>query len=101
GLREETTRQFVAATVALDASGTVATLTPAAALAANTPYRLFVAGGSTGVTDSAGNGLPFTLQSVFTTGGERVDGTAPAVIAVSPPGGATNGAVNSQGAGRL
>jgi hypothetical protein len=59
---------FVPATFALNAARTTVTLTPSAALAPNTLFRLQIIGGGGGVLDTAGNGFPYTTQTYFTTG---------------------------------
>jgi hypothetical protein len=59
---------LVPTTFALDATRTTVTLTPSAALAPNTLFRLQIIGGGGGVLDTAGNGFPFTSQTYFTTG---------------------------------
>src|SRR6185295_11597424 len=46
----------------LDASGTVATIIPAASLAGSTIYQIQVLGGTSGVKDAAGNALANTFQ---------------------------------------
>src|SRR5207247_54739 len=50
----------------LDGTGTVATITPAAALAYTTSYQIQVVGGASGVKDAAGNAMAATYQQ--TTG---------------------------------
>lgn len=62
--------------------GTSATFTPAAALAANTPYTATI---TTGVKDLAGNAMAATYGWTFTTGAAAVvDLTAPTVSVTSP-----------------
>ena len=57
----------VAATVTYNAANNTATLTPSAALASNTTYSIFVRGGTTGVSDVAGNNQFYDGISSFTT----------------------------------
>src|SRR5437870_7704307 len=70
----------VPATVTLDATGTIATLTPTTPLATGTVYTATVAGT---VTDAVGNALGTNVVWNFTTD------TPPTVIARSPAPGAT------------
>ena len=57
----------VAATVTTTGGGTVATINPAANLAANVQYRVTVTGGPAAIRDLAGNRLT-TRSWTFTTG---------------------------------
>ncbi|MDQ0662843.1 uncharacterized protein with LGFP repeats [Arthrobacter ulcerisalmonis] len=59
----------VAAAVAYDAPGKVATLDPGADLAAGTTYTATIKGGTTGVKDVAGNALAADQTWTFTTAG--------------------------------
>ena len=79
---------------ALDATGRVATITPAAALAASTSYSIQVVGSAGGVKDLAGNAMAATYQQVtgFTTAAP-LDTTGPSVASASPADGATSVAV--------
>jgi methionine-rich copper-binding protein CopC len=70
----------VSGTVALDASGTKATLTPAAKLAGQTTYTV-----SARATDTSGNAMAAPVTSTFTT----ADVTAPTVGSVTPTTGST------------
>jgi methionine-rich copper-binding protein CopC len=70
----------VTGTVALDSTGTKATLTPGAALAGQTTYTV-----SARASDTAGNAMAAAVTSTFTT----ADVTAPTVTSVTPAGGAT------------
>jgi WD40 repeat protein len=58
----------VAAQIAYDTTSNTATLTPNAALAANTTYTATIKGGSNGVKDQAGNSLAQDYSWSFTTG---------------------------------
>ncbi|WP_240721333.1 Ig-like domain-containing protein [Pseudarthrobacter sp. NamE5] len=57
----------VAATVAYDSAGNIATLDPAADLAAGTEYTATIKGGTSGVKDVAGNALAADKTWTFTT----------------------------------
>jgi hypothetical protein len=59
----------VAATVSYNTSTRVGTLTPSAALAASTTYSARIAGGGSGVKDTAGNALASDVVWSFTTAG--------------------------------
>ena len=82
---------LVPATVAYNATTRVATLTPSAALAAQTQYTATVRGGSTDprVKDLAGNALAAARIWSFTTAAASADTTAPTVTAIAPADGAT------------
>jgi len=79
----------VAGTVAY--SGTTATFTPSAPLAANTVYTGTIL---TGAKDAAGNALVSNYTWSFTTAA-AADVTAPTVLTIVPASGATSIAVNS------
>ncbi|MDQ2695336.1 MAG: Ig-like domain-containing protein, partial [Pseudomonadota bacterium] len=80
--------QRAAGSIAVAADGRSATFTPAQPLAASTLYFVQVSG----IADLAGQTLFFF--SSFTTAG-AVDAQGPQVVAVSPPDGGTNVAVNA------
>ena len=73
----------VAGSAAVDAAGTTATFTPAAALAAGTAYTV-----SARATDRAGNAMAGPVTWTFTTSATP-DTTAPTVTGVTPVSGAT------------
>ncbi|WP_310163321.1 Ig-like domain-containing protein [Arthrobacter sp. BE255] len=84
----------VSAAVSYNGTGNVATLNPAADLAANTTYTATIKGGSGGVKDVAGN--PLALDKVWTfTTAPAGDTTAPTVTDTSPAAGATGVAVSA------
>lgn len=68
------------------ASGTIYTFAPSGSLATNTLYTVTV---TTGVQDSAGNGMAANFTSSFTTA-SLADTTPPTVSTVSPANAATN-----------
>jgi WD40 repeat protein len=76
----------VAANITYDATSNTATLTPNTALAANTNYTATVKGGSSGVTDQAGNALSQDYTWSFTTGSGITiwDNTATPFILADP-----------------
>ncbi len=74
----------VTGTVALDASGKVATFTPSANLSSFTNYTLTV---TNGVKDAAGNAMTSSYTSTFRT--ISADTTPPTVTVISPIAGAT------------
>ena len=82
---------LVPATVAYNATTRVATLTPSAALAAQTQYTVTVKGGSTDPRgkDLAGNALAAARVWSFTTAAASTDTTAPTVTAIAPADGAS------------
>ncbi|MGH8566428.1 MAG: Ig-like domain-containing protein [Gammaproteobacteria bacterium] len=86
----------VEGSLAVAADGLSAIFTPASALAGSTPYFVQVFS----VTDLAGNAVSFFFAS-FTTGAGGSDTTAPVVVAVSPPDGATGAPVNARVVVRL
>jgi Big-like domain-containing protein len=65
------TSTAVAATVTYDAASKTATLKPSQALAARTTYTATVVGGTTGVTDLAGNRMTSNYVWSFTTAPRR------------------------------
>ena len=69
--------------------GKTATFTPSSPLAASTTYTATVKGGSTGVTDLAGNFMTQDYSWTFTTGAATTDTTPPTVASTSPTAGAT------------
>jgi len=73
-------------------SGTTATFTPSAPLAANTVYTGTV---TTGAKDAAGNSLASEFMWSFTTTGSGADVTPPTVLTIVPANGATSIAANS------
>src|SRR4029077_304044 len=79
---------------ALDGTGTVVTITPAASLANSTTYQIQVAGGASGAKDAAGNPLASTFQQAtgFRTAAPP-DTSAPTVTQSTPADGATNVAI--------
>ncbi len=77
----------VTGTVTYDNTSRSITFTPTSALTPNTGYRLQLLGGPTGIADPAGNHLAATATSTFTTA--PADTTAPTVVTVTPPDGAT------------
>jgi hypothetical protein len=78
-LRPTASATPVAATVALQSGGTVAVLTPSAALSPSTNYTVTV---TTGVQDASGNALSTAVASSFTT--LTPDNTPPQVSSVQP-----------------
>jgi dipeptidyl aminopeptidase/acylaminoacyl peptidase len=87
-LRNTATGVLVSATVAYDAATRVATLDPAADLAADTSYTARLTGGTTAIRDLAGNPLT-TVSWKFLTG------PRPVVTARTPAPNATGVAVGS------
>ena len=81
----------IAATVTMNAAGTVATLTPSAPLGNLTTYTARLTGGATGIRDLAGNPL-VTVNWNFRT---AADTTAPTVVSRAPAIAATGVAVNA------
>ena len=75
------------AAVTYNAATKTATLTPSSTLADSTTYTATVVGGTSGVTDVAGNALAANFTWSFTV----VDTTPPTVSSVSPASGATRG----------
>ena len=73
----------VAATVTYDATSRVATLTPSANLAVNTPYTATLTGGASAIRDAANNPLA-TVSWTFTTAAAPADTTAPTVTSAEP-----------------
>jgi hypothetical protein len=84
------------ATVAYDDATRIATLTPSAALTANTAYRVSLAGGATGIQDLAGNPLA-PVSWTFTTlpAAAPVDTIPPTVTTTSPAANATGVAIGT------
>jgi Ice-binding-like/Bacterial Ig-like domain len=80
----------VAGVVAYNPAGSVATFTPAVALAASTVYTATI---TTGVTDLSGTHLANNFVWSFTTG-LSADATKPRVIATIPVNGATGVPIN-------
>src|SRR3954447_19010382 len=83
----------VAATVGYNATTRVATLTPSAALAANTVYTAALTGGPTAIRDVSGNPLA-SASWTFTTG-TAPDGTKPVLSTRTPGVGATGVAIGT------
>ena len=75
----------IAATVSLNAAGTVATLTPSAPLANGTQYTATLTGGASAIRDLAGNALATSTWTFRTV----ADTTAPTVTSRVPGPGAT------------
>ena len=82
--------QPVNAVVSYDSGTNAATLNPSAALAESAVYTAQVLGGTSGVTDLAGNPLASTYTWSFTTAAPSGDTTPPVVSSVSPTSDATN-----------
>ena len=72
----------VTGTVAYDVSGSVATFTPSATLAAG-PYTATILGGTTGVQDLAGNVMASSYTWTFTVAGTK-NSTPPTVLSTIP-----------------
>jgi hypothetical protein len=72
----------VTGTVAYDVSGSVATFTPSATLAAG-PYTATILGGTTGVQDLAGNVMASSYTWTFTVAGTK-NSTPPKVLSTIP-----------------
>jgi methionine-rich copper-binding protein CopC len=84
-LRNQRSGQYLTLNVALDATRTIATVTPANLLPPNIDFYFCVGGGAGGVLDSAGNQLQNgTYCTYFCTGDAAGDTTPPSVLAVSP-----------------
>jgi len=79
----------LAAGVTYNASTSVATLDPSANLAAGTQYTAKLAGGASGIKDTAGNQLA-EVSWTFTTAAAPTDPTAPTVTTRSPSSNATS-----------
>ena len=77
------------ATMTYDQATRMATLTPTAPLASGMTYTIFVAGGSAGVRDVAGNPMAQNTTSSFSTALGTPDNTAPTITSFNPAGGAT------------
>jgi len=75
----------VVGTVSHDATNTIYTLTPSAALALNAKYTVTI---STGVQDTFGNALATAVVSTFTTAANGCN-PPPTVLSTTPPNGAT------------
>lgn len=86
----------VAGTITVSSNGLTATFTPSTPLASGTSYAMQVGnsapGGAT-IADMEGNTLSSASSTTFTTGAGTVT-TAPTVVTVSPPNGATGVPVN-------
>lgn len=78
---------LVNANISYNSTTNTATLTPSAALAANTTYTATVKGGATGVKDQSGNNLAANVSWSFTT--NTPDTTLPTVTAITPANNAT------------
>lgn len=81
----------------LSANGLVATITPADPLAYDSSYRIWVRGGSTGVTDASGVAMAadWRQEPAFTTG-TSPDTEGPEVTGTDPADGATDVSVDVQ-----
>ena len=86
----------VSATIDYSEITNTATLTPAVGLADATTYTAIVKGGSSGVTDLAGNYMTSDFSWSFTTLSTPVDTTPPTVISMTPANGATEVNVGTQ-----
>jgi hypothetical protein len=87
------TNQEVPGTISVDASGTIATITPSQALPAGRPFVVYLSDASP-VQNSCGNKLP-SQQFSFSTGFGS-DLTGPALTGTSPENGDTNIPLNPQ-----
>ena len=81
-LVDNDTGLVVPAAVTIDASGRVVRLVPSQLLAVERGYGIYLSSDATGILDTSGNRLPFTLFGFAT--GFSTDTTGPAVRDVSP-----------------
>jgi hypothetical protein len=87
------TNQEVPGTIAVDASGTIATITPSEALPAGRQFVVYVSDASP-VQDSCGDKLPAQQFSFTTAFGDEL--TGPTLTGTSPESGDTNIPLNAQ-----
>jgi hypothetical protein len=93
-LYDTTTGLTVPATIGVDASGRITTLTPTQLLAVSRTYYPTMIGGASGIKDALGNALSGNVQYNFTTGFSTTS-TGPAFIASNIPAGATGVPLNA------
>jgi len=80
--------QEIPGTISLDATGTIATITPSGALAAGDQFNLILSNNKPYVQDTCGNDLPF--QQYYFNAAFNTDITGPTLIGTSPVNGDTN-----------
>ncbi len=84
----------VPTTIAVDASGRIATLTPTQLLAVERLYYVYILGGTTGIKDALGNSLCCSNVYHFTTG-FATNTTGPSFVISNIPAGATGVPLNA------
>jgi Bacterial Ig-like domain len=93
-LYDSVTGVNVPATISVDASGRISTLTPTQLLAVSRLYYPTMIGGASGIKDALGNALSGTAQYNFTTGFSTTS-TGPAFVISNIPAGATGIPLNA------
>jgi sporulation-control protein spo0M len=93
-LYDTVTGLTVPATIGVDASGRISTLTPTQLLAVSRTYYPTMIGGASGIKDALGNALSGNVQDNFTTGFSTTS-TGPAYVTSNIPAGATGVPLNA------